>query len=213
MIIIVDQKNRKYYRNAINAMHCLRYKVAVEDWKWNIPNIKPGFDKDQFDTKETIYFLAYDDNHTMVGCGRLNPTNKPHLLSEVFADQCEFDGIPQSKDVFEFSRFIIDNKNLTRAQQVQYNLEICLAVTEYSIANNIAQLTWLAYKSMYTKSVVLWKTRPLGAPKYYEDDDATYVAAIIDATPKAAKRIRRFCRVEEPKIVYHPPHELEKEVA
>jgi len=201
MIEIVDQENRAKYTDEIEAMFRMRYKVAVEGWKWNIPNVTPGYDKDQFDTDDTIYFLAYDDERNLIGCGRLNPTITPHLLSDVFAEQCDFEGIPQEKDIFEFSRFIVDKGSLTHSQAVQYNLEICLAVTEYSVANGINQLTWLAYKSMYTKSVVLWKTRPLGAPKYYEDDDSTYIAAIIDTTPLAVKRIRRFCRASDPKIV------------
>ena len=203
MIEIVDQQNRALYAREIEAMYRMRYKVAVDEWKWNIPNVIPGYDKDQFDNEETVYFLAYDDKHNLVGCGRLNPTTKPHLLSDVFADQCEFAGVPQAKEIYEFSRFIVIKQSLTRLQQLQFNLEICLAITEYSLAYGITQLTWLAYKSMYTKAVVLWNTRPLGLPKYYKDDDSTYIAAIVDMTPSGAKKIRSYCRSKAPEIIFH----------
>lgn len=194
MIHIVTKENRHVYEDQIEAMYKLRYDVAVTQWGWDIPNIEEGYDKDQFDVSDTIYLLAYNDDNVLVGCGRLNPTTRPHLLSEIFPDQCEFDGVPISDGILEFSRFIVDGRTQTHSQQVQINLQICLAATEYCVAQGIDQMSWLAYESMYTKSVVLWKTKPLGAPKYYTDDEATYIAAVIDTTRKAIKRIRRFSR-------------------
>ncbi len=194
MIDVITKENRHLYEEPLRAMYKLRYDVAVTQWGWDIPNVQRGYDKDQFDTEDTVYFLAYNDEQTLVGCGRLNPTTSPHLLSEIFSGQCEIEGVPASDNISEFSRFIVDGKSQTHSQQVQVNLQLCLAVTEYSVAVGISQLTWLAYESMYTKSVVLWKTKPLGAPKYYSDDEATYVAAIIDTTDKAVRRIRRFSR-------------------
>ena len=64
--------------------------------------------------------------------------------------------------------------------------------------NAIKQFTILVRKDTYAKTSVLWKTRPLGAPKYYEDDDASYIAGICDVNEEAIKRLREFSRIEGP---------------
>ncbi|PHR57229.1 MAG: hypothetical protein COA43_12655 [Robiginitomaculum sp.] len=206
MIRIITNKNKNENIQALEDMFKLRYDVAVTQWGWNIPGGKKGYDKDQFDREDTVYFLAYNDAEEMVGCGRLNPTLKPHLLSEIFADQCETHGVPRHKNIWEFSRFMVDGRNQTHTQQVQTNLELCLAVTEYSVAHKIEKLSWLAYASMYTKSVVLWKTEALGAVKYYEDDDASYRAALIETTPESVKRIQRFLNRKRRKPIVSIQH-------
>lgn len=198
MIDIITPENKPHFLAELDAMHEMRYRVAVQEWGWNIPNIEKGYDKDQFDTDETVYILGYDEEGRVKGCGRLNRTDMPHLLSEVFADQCEFGGVPASDKIMEFSRFIVDGDGLTSFQKLQLSLKISLGVTEYCVAQKMSHITFLAYKATYTKGVVLWKTTPLGAPKYYEDDDETYIAGIAEVSESAVKRIARFARVEAP---------------
>lgn len=196
MIDIITPENRANFQYELDEMHRMRYKVAVENWGWKVPNIVKGYDKDQFDKDDTIYILGYDDKGRVKGCGRLNRTDQPHLLSEIFADQCEFKGVPASDKILEFSRFIVDGEGLTSLQKLQLSLKISLGVTEYCFDQNMTHLTFLAYKATYTKGVVLWKTTPLGAPKYYEEDDETYIAGIGEVSEAAIKRIARFARVK-----------------
>lgn len=196
MIDIITKQNRPFFRSELEEMHRMRYRVAVEEWGWDIPDIPNGYDKDQFDRDDTVYVLGYDDNGRVKGCGRIVRTDRPHLLSEIFPHQCEFAGVPSAENIFEFSRFIIDGDGLSQHEKLQLSLKISLAVTEYCFDQNASHLTFLAYKETYTKGVVLWKSRPLGLPRYYEDDDATYVAGIGEVSASAIKRISRFARVK-----------------
>jgi len=195
MIDIITPQNKSEFQFEIDEMHRMRYDVAVKQWGWNIPGLTDNFDKDQFDKEDTVYILGYDASGNVKACGRLNRTDRPHLLSEIFPDQCEFRGVPSSPDILEFSRFVIDERGLTNLQKLQLSLKISLAVTEYCFDNQATHITFLAYKATYTKGVVLWKTRPLGVPKYYEEDDATYIAGIGEISEDAIKRISRFARV------------------
>lgn len=197
----------------LNKMYRMRYDVAVGQWGWNIPTAKHGLDKDQFDTPYTTYLLVYNAAQDMVACARLNPTTRPHLMSEIFASQCEFLGVPQDDSIHELSRFIVDADKLTHAQQVQLYLQVCLVVTEYAIHIGVKQLTWLSHKTKYIKSVVVWKTKPLGLPQYYEDDDAEYIAAIMDATQEAVRRLRRFCKQKGPIPLSEFPDDIAQQVA
>jgi len=180
----------------LEIMFRLRYKVTVEDWGWNIPTTKNGLDIDQFDTEFSTYILTYDDSDRMVACSRLNPTTQPHLMSEIFAHHCEFSGVPVADDIIELSRFVVDKDHLTHNQQVQLYLQMCLAVTKYAVSQGVTQVTWLSEKSKYTKSVVVWKTRPLGLPHYYPDDGAEYIAAIMDTNDAAIARLMRFIKID-----------------
>lgn len=196
MLFFVIKNTVEIPSNELNKMYRMRYAVAVGQWGWNIPTAKKGLDKDQFDTPHTTYVLVYNQAGQMVACARLNSTMRPHLMSEIFPDQCEFAGVPRDKSIHELSRFIVDSSKLTHAQQVRLYLQLCLVVTEYAISIGLKQLTWLTHKTKYIKSVVVWKTRPLGLPQYYQDDDAEYIAAIMDTTDEAVQRLRRFCKLE-----------------
>lgn len=187
-------------------MYQLRYKVTVKDWGWNIPTARKGLDKDQFDTDSTVYILVYDESDRMVACSRLNPTTQPHLMSDVFPERCEFSGVPCAADIMELSRFVVDKDHLTHNQQVQLYLQMCLAVTKYAVANHITRLTWLSEKSKYTKSVVVWRTRPLGLPHHYPDDDAEYIAAVMDTNEASIGRLRRFVKTDWSEILGHIPN-------
>jgi len=196
MIDIITPKNKPFFKNELDEMHRMRYRVAIEEWGWNVPDIPHGYDKDQFDKEDTVYVLGYDDRGKVKACGRIIRTDRPHLLSEVFPHQCEFAGVPKSENIYEFSRFIVDGDGLTPRQKLLLSLKISLAVTEYCYSQNASHLTFLAYKETYTMGVALWKSRPLGAPTFYEEDDATYIAGIGEVSEAAIKRISRFARVE-----------------
>lgn len=196
MLFFVIKNATEIPLKELHKMYRMRYIVAVDQWGWNIPTAQKDIDKDQFDTQHTTYVLVYNQACQMVACARLNPTMSPHLMSEVFPDQCEFSGVPRDVSIQELSRFIVDSSKLTHAQQVRLYLQICLVVTEYAISIGLKQLTWLTHKTKYIKSVVVWKTRPLGLPQYYQDDDATYIAAIMDTTDEAVQRLRKFCKLE-----------------
>lgn len=187
-------KGRDIPADELERLYKLRYKVGVLDWKWNLPNVVEGQDKDQFDTPETVYILVYNLDDHLIGCARLNPTTRAHLMSEVFPHQCDFGGVPRGIDIMELSRFMLDKDEITHHEQVQIYLQVCLVVTKYAVSVGINQLTWLSHTARYTKSIIVWRTRPLGTPLFYEDDNQEYIAAIMDVDNSAIGRLQRFIR-------------------
>lgn len=191
MVEIITRENMAFYGDILDAMHKMRYRVAVEQWGWNIPGIEPGFDKDKFDTDETIYFICLDASETQVlACGRLNPTTKPHLLSEVFAEQCVSEKLPRSPAVFEFSRYVVDHQAMSKIDQAAVRARIPAAINKFCLDAKITHLTFLGYMSSYARTIKYWDTRPLGTPCYFEEDDATYIAAQSAMTAGGLKNLR-----------------------
>jgi acyl-homoserine lactone synthase len=204
MVEIVTPLNRPLYRSSLDEMHRMRYRVVVEQWGWKIPGIKAGYDKDDFDTEETIYFLAYSNGgDQLVGCARLNPTCGPHMLSEVFADLCDLQAIPRDPAIYEYSRYIVDHQALTKEEQFCVRGRMSATINKFCLHTGVTALTWFAYQQMYGRALKVWDTAPLGLPKYFPDDDATYVAAISQMNEAGLERIRRGFNLdrEEPRLL------------
>ena len=113
----------------------------------------------------------------------------------------------------ELSRFVVDKDHLTHNQQVHLYLQMCLAVTKFAVSSGINQVTWLTEKSKYTKSVVVWRTRPLGVAQYYPKEDAEYIAAIMDTNLESIERLRRFVSTDWSETLREIPSSNEERAA
>jgi acyl-homoserine lactone synthase len=191
MVEIISRENAHLYRDVLDDMHRMRYRVAVEEWGWRIPGIEAGYDKDEFDTEETIYFVCLNTRQTgVVACGRLNPTTGPHLLSEKFPHHCEGGRVPRAPDTYELSRYIVDHNALSKEEQVAVRGRISAGYNLFCLQSGIRQISVLTFMSSYARSLKYWPTRPLGLPIYYKQDDATYIAAICDMVPEGLENLR-----------------------
>jgi acyl-homoserine lactone synthase len=176
----------------------MRYHVAVNELGWAIPNMVSKRDQDEYDRDDTIYFLEFDDKRRVIATARLNPTTKPHLMTDIFPHLCEFGGVPVADDIFEYSRFLVRKQGVPRRINVNAQAHISLAVVEYCIAANIKKVSWVTYKKSYPLALRMWKTRPLGLPQYFDIDDEDYVAAISDMNQESLERTRRLARINRP---------------
>ncbi|MEL7128281.1 MAG: acyl-homoserine-lactone synthase [Pseudomonadota bacterium] len=191
MVHIVHPEDRWLYTTYLEQMYRQRYRVAVEHYGWKLPNAENGYDKDQFDTDRTIYLLAIDEtSKALIGSMRLNPTLEPHMMSEVFSDLCTFQGVPRSENIWEGSRLILDKTACPKEQFHHARIRLSAAMNEICLQMNISHVTWMTHKLLYTMALKRWPTKPLGTPTYFEDDDATYIAAISEMTEGALQGLR-----------------------
>ncbi len=198
MVHIVTPANRLFYRSELEEMYRLRFHVAVNELGWTLPDMLTQYDKDAYDRDDTIYFLHYAPDGSLIATARLNPTTRPHLMTDVFSNLCEFNGVPQSDEIFEYSRFLVRKGGVPRAVNLRAQAHISLAIVEYCLAASIKQVSWVSYKRSYPLALRMWKTRPLGLPQYFEADDAHYIAAISDMTEESLKRTRDLARIQGP---------------
>jgi len=196
-IKIVDQNNRHHFTDALHDMHRMRYRAAVQEMGWCIPGIADGYDRDAFDYPDTVYILYFNADGSVGACARLNPTTRPHLLSDVFSDICE-DGVPKSSSIYHYSRYLIERRGKTQMEFMRAWMFISQAVNEWCVANNVRQVSWLAVERMYKTGITLWKTVPLGLPKFYEDDQKTYIAALSTMDAESLRKVQRYTRTESP---------------
>ena len=198
MVHVITPANRYLYKWELEEMYRLRYDVAVNELGWSIPNVGDKHDKDNYDYDNTIYFLERDNTGHLIATARLNPTTQPHLMTDVFPDLCEFDGVPIAPDIYEYSRFLVKRNGVDRKVNLRAQAHISLAIVEYCLAAEIKQVSWVSYKRSYPLALRMWTTRPLGLPQYFESDDAHYIAALSDMTEESLQRTRDLARIQVP---------------
>lgn len=198
MVHIITSANRHLYGPEIEDMLRLRYRVAVEELNWSLPFDPKGIDRDDFDQADTIYFLDYSPSGELIATARLNPTTSPHLMSEVFEDLCNFTGVPVGEDIYEYSRFLVQKRGVPRRVNLAAQARISIAVVEYCLAAGIKHLSWVSYKRSYPLALRMWVSRPLGIPKFFEEDNAEYIAAISDMTEESLSKTRNLAKIHSP---------------
>ncbi|WP_418113562.1 acyl-homoserine-lactone synthase [Vibrio scophthalmi] len=109
------------------ALYNYRYEVFIDNLKWDViegygSDIE-RLEKDQFDTDETLYVIAREQE-SVVGCARLLPTSQPYLLKDVFPELLNGMQAPECDDVWELSRFTsFDCENKWQQTSTQFSAE------------------------------------------------------------------------------------------
>ena len=201
MLQIIDKQNRHLFRGALDDMHKMRYRAAVQEMGWRIQVDEHGRDIDEFDYADTVYILYFNPDGSVGACGRLNPSTRPHLLSEVFPNQC-IDGVPTGDNIWHYSRYLVERAGKTQREYMLAWMLVTQAVNEWCIDNDVEQVTWLARKRLYAMSVGLWNTQPLGPSIFYPDDDKKYIAAISRMNREGLARVARYSKMTSPVSEY-----------
>lgn len=185
MFTIITPERRASHTDELDQMYRMRYRIVVGEWKWDIPGIDFGYDKDQFDTGETVYVIVRNDAGDIVATSRLNPTTRPHMMSELFSDYCNLQPYPVGADVWECSRFVTDRSMLADpVEDFQVRCRLGLGLTAYCLDNGISRLSWLTHQKFFNLVQRVWKTEPLGLPRRVGDNWAWIpaVSTIDEAT-------------------------------
>lgn len=198
MVSIVTASNRSLYEAELDEMFRFRHAVAVGEMGWTLPDTSNGYDIDAYDTEDTIYFLDHAPDGRLLASSRLNPTTGPHLLRDVFPEFVDGGVIPQGPDIYEHSRYLVMKTGVTQEQFMRARARVLIAVYEFGLANGIKSLTVLTYQKHYKLAAYLSRTRPLGAPRYYPEDDHHYIAIISDITREGLDKAYGFANMQGP---------------
>jgi len=179
-----------------------RYEIFVKEKGWDLKSYN-GLEFDTYDVPTTLYLAQVDRNGDMIASMRMNATDGPFLLGDVFADMCQ-GPIPHGRDVWELTRGALA-PNLRRSKH--YGQIIC-GVLE-------AALLWGAKKSIgiYSVDYIMKQMRlgldlkPLGPPRIMEGEPN--VAAEFPFNFETLERVRASFGLTEPVIerIYYMPQD------
>jgi len=184
MIRIVNNDNRERYAKSMDQHFRMRHKIFVQERGWK--EFERGeIESDEFDDEYATYGLAIDRQDNVVGCFRLYPTTRPHMMSEHFAWMVD-GAVPQRPDLLEASRYsIMDGRRDSRTYQ-----ELFLGLVEYCLSQGITGTTALArtLRVPILQSIGMI-VRPLGLPADIAGE--SNVAVLLETSEESLARIRR----------------------
>lgn len=186
MVAVVTFENRSAYINELNEMHRHRKQIFVDFLKWDVPVVDGQYEIDQFDTEDAVYLLVLDpDTNAHLGSVRLLPSERPHLLGEVFPFLCE-EGVPTGDDIWEITRLC----TAPGAPLPKVILgQIAAALMEFGLRFGVCQYTCVAHLTWLNQMLAVgWTCEPLGLPKMYNDEQIG--AMIIHANVEGLELFR-----------------------
>ena len=167
MIRIIAPENYRAYRAELHAMHRLRCRVFRDRLGWDV-TIHDGEERDQFDTRDPVYILAFDEREVLVGSWRLLPTTGPNMLRDVFKKLLDGRELPEDPQIWECSRFSVDcedsdDNSLTAVNRVTQ--ELFCGLIEFCLEQGIRQMVTV-YDIRIARLLPrvgcrpIWRTRP-----------------------------------------------------
>lgn len=137
MIECFNLESAHLFGDALAAQHRLRHRIFVERLGWGVPSVR-HMEYDQFDTPATYYLLWRDETGEAKGVARLNPTDRPYMLKDVFPDFVTLGELPESPTVWEATRFGVD-RDLDSATRQRVIGELIIGSLEFALGLNISQ--------------------------------------------------------------------------
>lgn len=206
MFKIITPQNRCAHRGLIEAMHEMRYRVVVCEWGWDIPGVLVGYEADQFDTADTVYVIVQDAQGNVLASARLNPTTRPHMMSELFADYCNLQPWPVGDDVLECSRFVTERARMPDpVEDFRVRCRLGLGISIYCLDHGITRLSWLTHQKFYNVVQQVWATEPLGLPRRDDGDWAWIPAVSLVDTATLDRQLDRYRNAEAIVEAYMAP--------
>jgi len=147
---------------ALRAMFAARKEVFIDLLGWDLPVLAGRYELDQFDDAEADYLILMEGAAHRAST-RLLRTDRPHLLSDLFAHLCA-GPLPQGPTIREITRFCLDrHQNAGERRSARNQLVSALAlhalergVTAYT---GVADVGWFAQIRQFG-----WQCEPLGQP-------------------------------------------------
>ena len=179
MLHLIDATNRHSpaNRQLLEESYHVRYDLYVKHRGWKALDRPDGREIDQFDTSEATY-LIWADGEEVIGGARFVPTNKPHLMSDVFPHIVTFAPIPCSPRIWEITRLFSSRGGSSSANRRNVTGEVFCAMFELGLANNLEGISVVCdtfFLPRLLDSGV--KVTPLGLPTPY--DEGTCIACFI----------------------------------
>ncbi len=213
MAELILPENRHRYYDVLDEMHVTRFELFFDGLGWCPEECgieRPGdrYDKDEFDKADTVYIIErWPETGQVVGFCRINPTTTPHMMDQVFADYCEYSGVPIGSDIFEVSRLGYDPRIVRGDDWKEVRFRMTSAISEYCLMRGIAQVTYCVHDYIFNAiQQETWGAVPLGRPKHDERLNKVYQAGISDITEEGLARCRsQLRRPDDDVLIYSGP--------
>src|SRR5437764_515644 len=106
MLHAINIENAHEYGSVLPQLHRLRYRQFKERQSYDVP-VYNGMEYDQYDNLATVYLVLTDAHGVVRGCSRLNPTDRPYMLKDLWPHMADRP-LPCSPLICEGTRICIE---------------------------------------------------------------------------------------------------------
>src|SRR5689334_18955978 len=177
-------------------MHRQRKRIFIDELNWRLHETA-GIEIDAFDCLDAIYLIETDTPRGVVtGSVRLLPTDRPHLLGDVFSHLCS--GTPPAgAQIWEATRFCPAPATPKGEERRRLLLRMIAAIMETSLLFGIERVTYVANAALAPLAAAAgWRVEALGAAHRSGRDRLAAFVAEIDA--EGLRQVRERCAVSAP---------------
>lgn len=148
---------------AFRAMFAARKRVFIDLLGWDLPILDGRYELDAFDSPDADYIILLGQDGRHRASARILPTEKPHLLGDLYPHLCEAD-VPRGATIREISRFCIDPEQDAAARRVARD-ELVSALADHALSHGITDYTAIAEQGWFEKIAAFgWDCEALGRP-------------------------------------------------
>ena len=190
MIHIVTAENRHLFRHALMEMHRQRKSVFIDELKWRLEETA-GIEIDAYDSAEAVYLIEADGARAAVsGSARLLPTDRPHLLGDIFPHLCA-EAPPRGSNIWEATRFCPAPDMPKGAPRHDLLARMIAAIMEAALLFGIERVTFVANAGLAPLALNAgWNARVLGPSQQRGRDRLTAIVADVSAEGLRQVRLR-----------------------
>lgn len=159
---------------ALRAMFAARKRVFIDLLKWDLPILAGEYELDQFDTPDAFYLILLDDDGKHRASARLLPSEKPHLLGDLYSHLCD-GAVPRGPAIREISRFCLD-RDQDAASRLAARNQLVTALAHHAVREGISGYTGIAEEGWFMQIAAFgWRCEALGGPV---EDHGTRLTAL-----------------------------------
>ncbi len=212
MIKAITLENAHLSGGVLPSLFRLRKKMFVDLQGWEIPTFN-GMEYDAYDNPATTYLVYTDENDKALGMVRLYPTDRQYMLSDVWPEIVEYIDLPKSINIWEGSRFVIDN-DLSRELRTKIKHELVCAFLEFGISKDIEEYIGVMppkiWESVFINSG--WPIQKLGETISLPDGSEIY-AGQFKVSKEQLLNVRKKTGIYYDVLIEDQDQNLEKMVA
>jgi acyl-homoserine lactone synthase len=202
MIYIVSAENRRRFHHLLTEMHRHRKAVFIDKLNWRLDH-SAGLEIDSYDSAEATYLIeAGTQTSQITVSARLLPTDRPHLLSDQFADLCAAPP-PVGPNVWEATRFCPAPDTPAGAPRREMLGRMIAGIMETALLFGIERVTYVADAALAPMALkVGWDVQALGAARGKGRNKIQAFAADINA--EGLRRVRAAFAITAPLTRFVP---------
>ena len=184
MLHLIDATNRDTAQSQelLEASYRVRHEEYVNGRGWKALAKPDGREIDQFDTANASYIL-WADGTEILGGARLIPTDKPHLMSDVFPQIVTLGRLPQTSSVWELTRLFSTRGGASQANRRRVTGDVFAAMFELGLAYELEAISIVCDTFFVTRFLGMGlDVTPLGLPTAY--DEGMCIAVLLPVNVK-----------------------------